>query len=114
MRSLVVLVLVVLGSGCSRAVCSQEGLPPDSNPRNAAGVLDPTCPTYGVVSTHEPGCTEPPEKRCVYRAMGDCAAAAVPGRACDVCADVVCGCSCPAAPLDGGSADAGCFWTCGR
>lgn len=113
MRSLLLLVLVAVFSGCPTSICNQAGQSPDSNPRNAAGVLDSTCPAYGVVNTPEPGCTEPPEKRCVYRAMGDCAAA-VPGAACEVCSDVVCGCSCPAALLDGGASDAGCAWRCGR
>lgn len=112
-RSLSMVALGAIMSGCPRTICNQEGQPPDLNPRNAAGVLDPSCPAYSVVGTPNPPCAEPPDKRCVYRAMGDCSGA-VPGAACDVCADVSCGCSCPAAGLDGGSADAGCIWTCGR
>ena len=104
MRALVLLFVVTVSSGCERPVCNQAGQPADSNPRNAAGELDATCPAYGAVSTPEVRCAEPPEKRCVYRAMGDCTGA---GSTCQVCSDVVCGCSC-------GAGDAGCVWTCGR
>lgn len=107
MRSVSLLFLVALVTSCQRPICNQSGQPADSNPRNSAGVLDATCPAYGVVSTSGTRCAEPPEKSCIYRAMGDCGAA-LPGATCEVCADVVCGCSCSAVP------DAGCAWTCSR
>jgi hypothetical protein len=112
MRSVSLLFLVAVLASCQRPICNQSGQPADSNPRNAAGELDATCPAYGAVSTSGTRCAEPPEKRCVYRAMGDCGAA-LAGATCEVCADVVCGCSCSGVP-DGGTADAGCAWTCGR
>ncbi|MDP1826924.1 MAG: hypothetical protein Q8L48_26865 [Archangium sp.] len=103
LRSLTFLFLLLTGA-CARSICNEQGQPADSNPRSAAGVVDPTCPAYSAVASGQPPCAEPPEKRCVYRAMGDCPGAGT--GACDVCADVVCGCSC--------GADAGCLWACGR